>query len=855
MKTPISSAILDLKEAKWLLGGYRAFADPFVDLSLDAAVYLSDHHCGYLDLSALTYLSPASAAQLARHRGDLDLGGLSDLPPESARKLANHRGVLNLSGITSLDIQTASALADHNGALHLISLSVASEEVLESLASLRYELYLDGIKTLTPNQARALQEHQSFLSLNGLLDLPEEIAVFLGSRTGGISLDSLPTLTPVAVASFATRCHISLKGLTRISPELAESLAEQTARLDLSGLKDLDFASAIELAHHKKELYLDGVNSISLKVAKALALHQSRITLDGLQEIDAAVAQTLASRKGDFSLDALRTFDVHVAANLAKHKGKISLVGLNQLPLEAESVLGIKLFKPDNALSFLEDPSVVDLDQFTHLTEEGVIAIRDWFLEKRPLPRCEEHPINYLHFGSVRSISEAVASRLAEASQAFSKRANLWRGGSFSAYMSDHKFKRPCLSVSLPSVVEITNSTCRELAQFSGDIDLRGLKYLTDDDARMLCSDDGRQGWQPGILNLSGLKRISEPVAYYLSQWKGWAIVLNGLESLSSDAASQLECFRGRVLSLKGLKSIEENHLPSLFSGFLELPELRNPTLEEIRSLSSCSCVELDVETKLSPDDYELSIQKAQLLSGFAGFLSLKLSSSRPCLRAINQLADYVGHQLALNLIFFGFNENVQSALPSLLDSFSGLRAKSFDLSTSLCILTEDALRALSKFKSGINLGDCKFSSGDQLVIDQRHGEILASFKSKWLVLRNPQLTDEGCAALNEYRGWLVLDEVEVISPRQAYLLSLLRGKVLSMPDLTADNDVATQLIKFRGYIDVARFSSDRYSPDVIKAHNAAYQEITRDFSAFRPLFVNARFNRPNAYHFHRSNS
>ncbi|MFN6016828.1 MAG: hypothetical protein ACK49N_04560 [Verrucomicrobiota bacterium] len=827
---------LDLDMAKWLLGGNRAFNTTFREITPSAAAFLADNHAGFLDLSMVAQLERESAAELARHRGDIDLSGLRELNSEAAGKLSFHRGVLNLSGLIGIDVETALALAVHRGALHFASLKDADDHAFDALSKLQYPLWMVGLKHLSSSQAQALEKHSAFLSLDGLTDLSDELASSLGKRAGQLSLNSLTSIAPSYISYFIKSSYLGLCGLRHIPLDLAVELGKLSADLDLSGVENIDTETAAALAAHRGKLYLEGLTELSPDVARNLASHRGDLILDGVLCINDSVAAALSNHQGHLSLDGLKQIDARSAQHLSRYAGEISLLGLKQLCSDAANQLGIRLFTKEDALSFVEDPSAVDLGQFTHLTEDGIAMLRDWFATKMQVS-WRKDPVRFLHFTGVRNISKAVALRIAEASHAFSMKGIRWFS-KHDAYTSGRRRDRPCLSVALPAVTELTAGVPEALASLSGDLDLSGLKEIHDDWARMLCSDDGRLCWQPGILSLNGLKHISESVAYSLSQWKGWILNLDGVQSLHQDAASQLACFRGRVISLKGLESIGASSLPENFDGFIELPEMVNLPLVELQKLSACSCVSLNAG--IFPSQVEYSAEYAKHLSKFRGILRLGFGMELPPPEAFKELANYSGPQLSLNFgHFFKITKNAD--LSAIFTNLASLQSQSLDISGG--DMNIDVLPALKNFKAGLNLGS-------DISIDLNSGNILSEFNSKWIVLDNPQLTKDGCAAINDYRGWLILREINEISTRMAYLLSMLRGKVLSLPSLDPDLDIAKQLIKFNGYIDVYVVSSSRVR-ELINSHNIKYQKIGLEFQKFRPLFNTVCYFFPDAYLVH----
>jgi hypothetical protein len=156
-----------------------------------------------------------------------------------------------------------------------------SRELLAALATCSGELALDGIETLSTEQSRALSRYQ-------------------GPK---LSLASLHTahLSPPPQESPSTP-----ESLSRWR-SFVRAVVEAPGTCTLSGLKELDEATATVLAAGRKHLVLDDLEALSEPVARALAATDQGLSLNGVKALKKPEAAALLSFGGEYlSLAGLR---------------------------------------------------------------------------------------------------------------------------------------------------------------------------------------------------------------------------------------------------------------------------------------------------------------------------------------------------------------------------------------------------------------------------------------------------------------------------------------------------------------------------------------------------------------------
>jgi hypothetical protein len=226
---------------------------------------------------------------------EADVYAPCELDQDTCRDIGDHRGVIRfwspsawqvqpagwqaemVSGpgwiifprMKELPLALATALAAGKKSLSFPDVQNPSCELLQALAGCSGELALDGMTTLTPEQSRAISQYRGpKLSLRGL-------------RT-------------------AHCVHPCPESLLR-------AVVESPGTCTLSGLTELDEATAKVLAAGRKHLVLDDVVSLSAAVAEVLSRFDQGLSLNAVTTLDQAAAGKLLTFSGEFlSLAGLR---------------------------------------------------------------------------------------------------------------------------------------------------------------------------------------------------------------------------------------------------------------------------------------------------------------------------------------------------------------------------------------------------------------------------------------------------------------------------------------------------------------------------------------------------------------------
>jgi hypothetical protein len=289
-----------------------------------------------LELPAMTELSPAAAAGLARTKCLLIMPALESLPVAAARALAAHEGVgVVLGGLSRLDPEAAAALARLKS---LQGMLLPDLEVLESVPlagrlAKQDHVFLPRVKRLTPEIARALAPNEGGeLSLPGLESLPVDVARALAA-SGYFGITLPPALEPPPAAALAGHNGpLIIPGALAPRVETAAALARHPGEIRLPGLATLPADVAAALAPHEGVLVCERLTALPPATAAALAKHRGGLWLGGLRTIDAETARLLATGTGPLALPDLQAIAPRALAALLE-KEQVELPPRDSLQL------------------------------------------------------------------------------------------------------------------------------------------------------------------------------------------------------------------------------------------------------------------------------------------------------------------------------------------------------------------------------------------------------------------------------------------------------------------------------------------------------------------------------------------
>ena len=294
-----------LKSTRLSLNGLTDLSD-----GVAASLAKMEGHSG-LSLRGLTSVSKVAAAELLRYERDhsgfleIDFSWLTTISDDIARMLRVYGSDRRLNGLTSLSVPAAEGLvADkyrhdhyHPHGIQLNGLKCLCAKVAEVFGRMDCgSVYFNGLREISPEAAAALSKTSAIIQLGGLTNLPEEVAASLGkvrvvqlhgvthlcrkSAAGLMRQGQLRARDGESLRDFRSRCgHITRTlGLTSLSAEVAEVLAESSVDLHFCQLSHLSDDAAAALAQHDGRLCFYKLTDLSATAAAALARHKFNYT-------------------------------------------------------------------------------------------------------------------------------------------------------------------------------------------------------------------------------------------------------------------------------------------------------------------------------------------------------------------------------------------------------------------------------------------------------------------------------------------------------------------------------------------------------------------------------------------------
>ena len=452
---------------------------------------------GGLSLNGLTQLSDRAAKALASCGNDLSLNGIRDLSADSADALAELNGeTLCLNGVTALSDSAAVSLARFRGSLELYGLRKLGRAEAMGLSSHEGDLWL-GLETLEDAVASALCAHRGLLSISGISHISDNAADALADLNG------------------KTLC---LNGVTALSDAAAGNLARFRGSLELYGLCELRKTAAVALAKHAAPLHL-GIEDLSDAIAKVLATHQGGIPIMvSLRTLTPAAAEALvAAGNNEWLRIGMGDLPIGTARALAQHiRG--------QLTVESRCV-----FKGDSAtvLSRAESRLVVSAGAAKALAQHRGASL--WLIGlaglSEPAARALAEHRGTLTIGELSFLSEAAAKAL------------VVHEGQLVYYALGANLMDPARrqnDLNIESLVE------RAKTQLEKPLTAKRTSEAVDKDHCVL----------------SEYTDIEDAAAKILAKYEG-SVVLDGLRKLDAGAARALAAHKGG-LSLGGLEEFAE---------------------------------------------------------------------------------------------------------------------------------------------------------------------------------------------------------------------------------------------------------------------------------------------------------
>ena len=270
-----------------------------------------------IDLYAPCQLDEDARRAIGRYAGAIRFWTLpdwKDVEEKRLKEMVSGAGWIIFPSMEEIPEDRARGVAAGKKSIGFPRVRTPSRELLAALATCSGELALDGIETLSTEQSLALSRYQ-------------------GPK---LSLASLHTahLSPPPQESPSTP-----ESLSRWR-SFVMAVVEAPGTCTLSGLKELDEATATVLAAGHKHLVLDDVEALSEPVARALALTDQGLSLNGVKTLKSPEAAALLSFGGEYlSLAGLREVEC-VINDLTATGGRRqqSLRSLMKPPLTEEKI-------------------------------------------------------------------------------------------------------------------------------------------------------------------------------------------------------------------------------------------------------------------------------------------------------------------------------------------------------------------------------------------------------------------------------------------------------------------------------------------------------------------------------------
>lgn len=353
----------------------------------------NDYHipAGFVyDEAALT---PEKARELAKRHAVLTLLKVTSLSSEAAENLVTPYldTFLTLPALETIDADAAAKLSVRRGYLRLWGITSLTPETAAALVgSPGQGLELTGVRKITPEVAHALVRGKRDKLGLGLTTLSADIAEILAEFPGQLWFPRLETLSPEAAAALGTHRKAIDFGPANISPEVAEILLHHDAPIGLTGVRKLAPGVGDILARHKAEVWLELEEIDSAPLARKLFSEpHGSSSAENLRTMSPAIAAEYAAhyRGGLVRLD---TLTVDAARELAKCKEEITFFAITKLSPELATALtertravylsGLKSLDGPDAVAVAEalasTPAPVYIDYLERVSAPALAALR-----------------------------------------------------------------------------------------------------------------------------------------------------------------------------------------------------------------------------------------------------------------------------------------------------------------------------------------------------------------------------------------------------------------------------------------------------------------------------------------------
>jgi hypothetical protein len=317
---------------------------------------------GILQLSRTYEITPTVAETLAEFRGEMLILGLKSLSPEVATALAKSQAAnVWLHSVTSVSTEAAEALAKLPGHLFMTGLAeLDSVPLAEKLAARPGALSFPYLTNISPEIAATLGKNERSLTLAGLTDVSLEVQEKLAETVGGLSLPNLTSLDSLPLAKKLAASFVLLPQVHNLSAEQAKLLLGAKGQgsffggiyLPLAAVTP-EVAEVLVASPDAINLILVGNDPLPDSVLRMLLRSRLRISLRDLEELTASqigiVAEELADRTSrpgvvgvaTLSLPSLSRLDSALLAETLAKANGFSFPGVTEISPKAAAALGV----------------------------------------------------------------------------------------------------------------------------------------------------------------------------------------------------------------------------------------------------------------------------------------------------------------------------------------------------------------------------------------------------------------------------------------------------------------------------------------------------------------------------------
>jgi len=338
-------------------------------------------------------LTPEKAQELAQRHAVLTLLKMTEISAEVAENLVTPYldTFLTLPALKAIDAEAAAKLSVRRGYLRLWGItSLTPEQAAALVGSPGQGLEVTGVRDITPEVARALvQGKRDKLGL-GLTTLSTDIAEILAEFPGKLWFPRLETLSREAAAALGKHRKAIDLGAAHISPDVAEILLRHDGPIGLTSVRKLAPGVGDILARHKSEvrLELDEIDSVSL-ARKLFSEPNAPSSVVNLRTMSPAIATEYA-RRNPWGLKHLDSLSLEAAKELAKGNQEINFPAITKLSPELATALtdrtravylsGLKSLDGPDAVAVAEalasTPAPVYIEHLERVSAPALAALR-----------------------------------------------------------------------------------------------------------------------------------------------------------------------------------------------------------------------------------------------------------------------------------------------------------------------------------------------------------------------------------------------------------------------------------------------------------------------------------------------